>query len=105
MSVSDSKKKEKETINETNLDVKAPLKSIPVSNEIVLNIPEEPINRMQLDQIYLYKFSLMLAIQDIIAGIQPSGEFQAVWNHYIENAGDYIINHRKEDFSKDISYE
>jgi hypothetical protein len=47
----------------------------------------------------------MLAIQDIIAGIQPRGEFQAVWNHYIENAGDYIINHRKEGFSKDISYE
>jgi hypothetical protein len=49
---------------------------------------------MQFDQVYLYKFALMLAIQDIVEGKPFIGKFQDIWNWYIENAGDYIINKR-----------
>jgi hypothetical protein len=56
-------------------------------------------NPMQFDEVYLYKYALMMAIQDmlILSPKKPKLEFQSTWNSYVEKAGAYIISQAEQE--------
>ena len=47
-------------------------------------------NKVQFDQVYLYKYALMIACQRIV-GLEPNRKFQDVFDWAVEEAGAYII--------------